>query len=134
MTHGNQQFQPQCLYDPNKGETVGHDAQCLGHSAKGYFMPCCYIDGYYWSNTRGGLPEYRSHKKLNKLWDESLKISNNEHQVQYGQALQQNQNQQAAQSHTLQAQQAQALQQTQNQQIQAQVPKAQNPQQNWSFC
>ena len=74
MANGLPQFQPQCLYDPDKGQTAGQDCQCLGHSAKGYLMPCCYIDAHYWSMK--GLKE---NEKLNKLWDESLKISNNEH-------------------------------------------------------
>jgi hypothetical protein len=68
------QFKPQCLYNPDKLETVMEDCQCLGHSAKGYFMPCCFIDAHYWT-----VPEYQEHEKLNKLWDESLKLSNNKH-------------------------------------------------------
>ena len=73
------QFQPQCLYDPDKGQTVGQDCQCLGHSAKGYLMPCCFIDAHYWTVNKTGFKENQQHEKLNKLWDESLKISNNEH-------------------------------------------------------
>ena len=55
-------FRPRCL----NGE------QSLGHSTKGYIMPCCYVDSWYHN-----IPEHREHVGLNKLWSKSLKISNN---------------------------------------------------------
>ena len=59
-------FRPRCL----NGE------QSLGHSTKGYIMPCCYVDSWYHN-----IPEHREQTGLNKLSKESLKISNNKHLV-----------------------------------------------------
>ena len=34
-------LEPKCITPENM-----HVAQCLGHSAQGYLLPCCYIDAY----------------------------------------------------------------------------------------
>ncbi len=56
------QFKPRCL-----------TGQCLGHSNKGYILPCCYVDSHF--DNKGN----KDNDKLNALFDPSLKISNNDH-------------------------------------------------------
>ena len=56
------QFKPRCL-----------TGQCLGHSNKGYILPCCYVDSYF--DNKGN----KDNDKLNALFDPSIKISNNDH-------------------------------------------------------
>jgi len=56
------QFKPKCLTEA-----------CLGHSNKGYILPCCYVDAHF------HIEGNRENDKLNALFDSSLKISNNDH-------------------------------------------------------
>ena len=68
MTHSDQ-FKPRCL-----------TGQCLGHSNKGYLVPCCYVDAFYDNAKDGvGIRIHYDNDKLNALFDPSLKISNNDH-------------------------------------------------------
>ena len=68
MTHSDQ-FKPRCL-----------TGQCLGHSSKGYLLPCCYVDAFYDNAKDGvGIRTHYDNDKLNALFDPSLKISNNDH-------------------------------------------------------
>jgi len=56
------QFKPKCL-----------TGSCLGHSNKGYILPCCYVDAHF------DIGNNKDNDKLNALFDSSLKISNNDH-------------------------------------------------------
>lgn len=56
------QFKPKCL-----------TGSCLGHSNKGYILPCCYVDVHF------DMENNKDNDKLNALFDSSLKISNNDH-------------------------------------------------------
>jgi len=66
MTHSDQ-FKPRCI-----------SGQCLGHSNKGYLVPCCFVDAFY-DNIEKKKLIHHDNDKLNALWDTSLKISNNNH-------------------------------------------------------
>jgi len=62
-------IKPKCMIKPaSKNDNNYIDHQYLGHSAKGFILPCCWCD----------IPNPKSDDEINKLFKEKLHIDNND--------------------------------------------------------